>query len=71
MAFVTYFEFFDALVFFEITVESLQAKFKLNQNKSAEDQDSVIRNLIATGSPHDSDVAELMTPAGSRIKRDD
>ena len=55
-----YLKLFDAVVFFEIEVTRLEAKFKLNQNKSEEDRDQVIQRLLATGSAMDADVARLM-----------
>lgn len=51
------------IVVFEMPIDRLQGKFKLNQNKSAADRRSVIAALQATGRPLDEDVAALMEKA--------
>ena len=51
---------FAALVFFSIEITGIEAKFKLNQNKSAEDRAKVIQCLSETESRHDADVAAMM-----------
>ena len=51
---------FDAIVCFRVAVEKVEAKFKLNQNKSPEDQEAVIARLRQTGLAMDADVAALM-----------
>jgi transcriptional regulator len=50
----------DAIVGFEITIESLQAKYKLSQNRSAADQHNVIQALEASSGENERDVAALM-----------
>lgn len=45
---------------FEIKIEKLQGKFKLNQNRTAADRDSVIETLSATEDPLRQAVAALM-----------
>lgn len=55
-----YMKLFDAVVCFSIEVERIEAKFKLNQNKSEEDQLSVIAHLQASQSGPDRETAELM-----------
>jgi transcriptional regulator len=57
---------FDAVVCFRVAVEKIEAKFKLNQNKSPEDQRGVIAGLRATGSRADTEVADLMEKNLSR-----
>ncbi len=54
---------FDAIVFFSIEITGIEAKFKLSQNKSAEDRAKVIQCLSETGSRHDADVAAMMREA--------
>ena len=49
-----------AVVTFEIHVERLEGKYKLNQNKSAADRASVIRELGASASKSDRQTAVLM-----------
>ncbi len=51
---------FEAIVCFRIEIETIEAKFKLNQNKSPEDQASVIAHLRARGTQDDLAVAALM-----------
>lgn len=51
----------EAIVGFEITVESLQAKYKLSQNRSTADQHNVIQALQTKGEDHASEVAAMMT----------
>lgn len=49
-----------ALIFFHIEITQIEAKYKLNQNKSEEDQLSVVRHLLQSPSPSDQDVGRLM-----------
>ena len=49
-----------AVVTFEIRVGRLEGKYKLSQNKTAPDRENVRRELDATGSESDRQVAELM-----------
>lgn len=51
---------FDAVVCFSVKVGKIDAKFKLNQNKSDEDKESVISHLLNSPSPTDHQTAELM-----------
>jgi len=51
---------FEAIVCFRIEIENIEAKFKLNQNKSPEDQKSVIERLRIRGLPGDAAIADLM-----------
>ncbi len=51
------------IVAFEMPIDRLQGKFKLNQNKSAEDRRGVVAGLRATGRPLDADVAAMMEKA--------
>lgn len=55
-----YLKLFEALVFFQISVTGIEGKFKLNQNKSEEDRESVIRQLLASGSAPSMEIAEFM-----------
>ena len=50
----------EAIVGFEITIESLQAKYKLSQNRSAADQHRVMQALDANGGEGERGVAALM-----------
>lgn len=49
-----------AIVVFEIPIQRLEGKFKLNQNKKAEDRDGVVANLRRSGDPGASALADLM-----------
>ena len=50
----------DFIVGFEIEVTSIEGKFKLSQNRSAEDRERVIARLAESASENDRAVAELM-----------
>jgi transcriptional regulator len=56
-----YLKLFDAVVCFSIEIEEIDAKFKLNQNKSEEDQQSVVAHLLESANLIDHQTAELMT----------
>jgi transcriptional regulator len=47
---------------FEIKIEKLQGKFKLNQNRTPADRAGVIRALSRSEDPNQRSVAELMVP---------
>src|ERR1700733_11310928 len=47
---------------FEIKIEKLQGKFKLNQNRTPADRAGVIQALSGSADPIQRSVAELMTP---------
>jgi transcriptional regulator len=51
---------FSAVVIFKIRITNTEAKFKLNQNKSTEDQEAVIKRLQESGSSFENEVARLM-----------
>jgi transcriptional regulator len=46
---------------FSVSMDSVEASFKMNQNKSEEDQRKVIASLSATGCPFDQGVANIMS----------
>jgi len=50
----------SAIVVFTVSIEEIEAAFKLNQNKSVEDQRSVILSLSNSDSSQDQQVADLM-----------
>ena len=49
-----------SLVFFIVRVDKIEAKFKLSQNRSREDQKSVINELLSLNNENSIDVAQLM-----------
>jgi transcriptional regulator len=55
-----YMDLLSSIVVFSISMDRVEASFKLNQNKTEEDQFKVISSLEATGCPFDSSVARLM-----------
>ncbi len=59
-----YMKLFDAIICFSIEVDKIDAKFKLNQNKSEEDKRSVISNLLESSFSIDHQTAELMKIQG-------
>lgn len=56
-----YMKLFDAVVCFSIEIQKIDAKFKLNQNKSEEDRQSVIAQLFKSSNLMDHQTAELMS----------
>ncbi|MGY8640031.1 MAG: FMN-binding negative transcriptional regulator [Verrucomicrobiales bacterium] len=50
-----------SIVFFRIRVQKTEAKFKLNQNKSLEDQKAVIKILFESESTFDREIARIMS----------
>ncbi|GAC1506938.1 MAG: FMN-binding negative transcriptional regulator [Vulcanimicrobiaceae bacterium] len=48
------------IVAFTVTVEKLDAKFKLSQNRGPDDREGAIRGLLAGGDPDDARLAEAM-----------
>jgi transcriptional regulator len=50
----------DAIVGFEIEITSIEAKFKLSQNRGAKDQENVIARFDADGHPDGHAMAALM-----------
>ncbi len=50
----------DAIVGFEIAIEKIEAKFKLSQNRSTQDQESVIARLASSDSSEARATALLM-----------
>jgi transcriptional regulator len=59
-----YMPLLSGIVVFSVSVDSVEASFKMNQNRSEEDQRKVIASLSATGCPFDRGVANFM---GQRI----
>lgn len=53
-------ELLEQIVGFTVTIERLEGKYKLSQNRSAADHAGVIRGLTARGSPADLEMAALM-----------
>ncbi len=56
-------DLFNAIVCFRVKVENIEAKFKLNQNKTEENRLSVIEHLRKSGLHMSSEVAILMEQA--------
>ena len=48
-----YMKLLSGIVVFSVSMDSVEASFKMNQNKSEEDQRKVIESLTATGCPFD------------------
>jgi transcriptional regulator len=49
-----------AIVGFEIPIDRLEGKFKMNQNRSRADQEGVVRALEASGDPAEREIARRM-----------
>lgn len=52
------------IVAFEMPIEKIESKFKLGQNRSIEDREGVVRELISEGSPHTLALAAFMREFG-------
>ncbi len=50
----------QAIVGFEIPIDRLEGKFKLNQNRSVEDREGVVRALERSAHPDEREIARLM-----------
>jgi len=50
----------QAIVGFEIPIDSIEGKFKFNQNRSREDQEGVVRALEGSAEALERDTAEIM-----------
>ncbi|MGJ8657907.1 MAG: FMN-binding negative transcriptional regulator [Akkermansiaceae bacterium] len=55
-----YMKLLGGIVVFKISIDNVDASFKLNQNKTREDQQGVIRSLQKSGCPFDHEVADMM-----------
>ena len=55
-----YIRLLAGIVVFKVRIEEIDASFKLNQNKSKEDQESVIQNLSKSRIERDRQIATLM-----------
>jgi transcriptional regulator len=58
----------QAIVGFEIPIDRLEGKFKLNQNRSEADQHGVVRVLEQSSEPDRRAIAELMRQNLLRVK---
>ena len=61
----------SGIVVFSVSMDTVEASFKMNQNKSEEDQRKVIASLTATGCPFDRDVARVMSKSITEAERDE
>src|SRR5258708_20000429 len=59
----------QAIVAFELPMERVEGKFKLNQNRSDADQESVIAQLSSSASELEAETARLMAGRRSRTAR--
>ena len=55
-----YMKLLAGIVVFKITMTDVDASFKMNQNKTDEDRQSVINTLQQSGCPFDHEVADMM-----------
>ena len=58
----------QSIVAFEIPIERIEGKFKLSQNRSEADQDSVITHLAASASPLDRETSRAMADRRAQAK---
>ena len=56
-----YLKLLSGIVVFSVSADSVEGCFKLNQNRSEEDQVKVISSLSESGCPFESEMANLMT----------
>jgi transcriptional regulator len=50
----------DELVAFEIEVDKVEAKKKLNQNKTAKDRKNIVQHLVKSSLSHEQEIAKMM-----------
>ena len=50
----------DSIVFFEVAIENVAAKYKLSQNRPKEDVPNIIDHLFKIGTENSIDIAQLM-----------
>jgi len=55
-----YIKLLTGIVVFSVSIDSVEASFKMNQNKNEQDQAKVIESLSASGCPFDREVATIM-----------
>lgn len=60
-----------AIVTFEMPIERIEGKFKLNQNRTAEDRVGVVAALRRSARPGDNELAELMAAREEAIPKKD
>jgi transcriptional regulator len=59
-----------AIVGFEIPIDRLEGKFKLNQNRSRADQEGVVKALESSSDPSEREIARLMRERlGNSLRR--
>jgi transcriptional regulator len=58
----------QSIVAFEIPIERIEGKFKLSQNRSEDDQESVISHLVQSDSPLDRNTAQAMAEQHAQKK---
>ena len=66
-----YMALLSGIVVFSVSMDTVEASFKMNQNKSEEDQRKVIASLAATGCPFDRDVARVMSKNITEAEQDE
>lgn len=65
-----YLELLSGIVVFSVSLDSVEASFKMNQNRSKEDQLKVADSLSATGCPFDRAVAGLISQNIANAEQD-
>ena len=56
-----YMKLLSGIIVFSVSIDSVEASFKMNQKKSKEDQFKVVDSLSITGCPFDRDVANIIS----------
>ena len=64
-----YVKLLSGIVVFSVSMDCVEASFKMNQNKSLEDQKKVVRSLLATGNKMDEALAHMMSQNIERAER--
>ena len=63
-----YMKLLSGIVVFSISIESVDASFKMNQNKSEEDRSKVIDSLSVSKCPFDNEVASMMSALNQKAE---
>ncbi len=64
-----YMKLLSGIVAFSISIESVEASFKMNQNKSEKDRSKVIDSLSASKCPFDHEVASMMSTLNQKAEQ--
>jgi len=65
-----YMNLLSGIVVFSVSIDSVEASFKMNQNKTEADRNKVIRSLASSGCPFDQEFATIMAHNNTNAEQD-